>query len=444
MSSPELVAPHLPWDAADPYPYYEARRGEGDVVWDDAAQAWLVLGYAAAREVLGSTGWSSNPAANPTVRAALDPVGLEISRRSMLVADGAVHQRLRGSVRDVFTRTFVTGLATGVDAIASAVIDEPAPNVEFDFMSRIALPLPVGVVAEWLDLESNTTELLAEVSPVIIRMLGALADSAEMRAGTAASAALMTEFLPLAADRRAHPRDDLLSFIAGDPELELEDVVVTAILIAVAGHETTANLLGNSLVRLLTPESDGTPPRRSDRPDRPRSDHRTAATGRPRPVRRPDRRSTTPESATSKYRRATTALVVVAAANRDPSVFDEPAAFRLDRTGHAPLTFGYGAHHCLGASLARLEFSDGAAADPRPPTDPRRRAVVARHPGHPRPGPRPRRLHGALAAVAGTSARFDAGARNSSGSHSGVNLAVSAATAHLDAVTPPPSHSPDR
>ena len=100
---------------------------------------------------------------------------------------------------------------------------------------------------------------------MIIRMLGALADSAEMRAGTAASAALMTEFLPLAADRRAHPRDDLLSFIAGDPELELEDVVVTAILIAVAGHETTANLLGNSLVRLLAPESDGT--RLADRID---------------------------------------------------------------------------------------------------------------------------------------------------------------------------------
>ncbi len=356
MSSPELVAPHLPWDAADPYPYYEARRGEGDVVWDDAAQAWLVLGYAAAREVLGSTGWSSNPAANPTVRAALDPVGLEISRRSMLVADGAVHQRLRGSVRDVFTRTFVRGLATGVDAIASAVIDEPAPNVEFDFMSRIALPLPVGVVAEWLDLESNTTELLAEVSPVIIRMLGALADSAEMRAGTAASAALMTEFLPLAADRRAHPRDDLLSFIAGDPELELEDVVVTAILIAVAGHETTANLLGNSLVRLLAPESDGT--RLADRIDPADTAAITELLRLDGPVQSAARVAVDDTRVGDvEISAGTTALVVVAAANRDPSVFDEPAAFRLDRTGHAPLTFGYGAHHCLGASLARLEFT---------------------------------------------------------------------------------------
>ena len=62
----------------------------------------------------------------------------------------------------------------------------------------------------------------------------------------------MAEFLPLAADRRVRPRDDLLSFIAADPDLELEDVVTTAILIAVAGHETTANLLGAGLIRLLT------------------------------------------------------------------------------------------------------------------------------------------------------------------------------------------------
>ena len=174
MSSPDLAAPRLPWDAADPYPYYEARRRDGDVVWDHAAQAWLVLGYQAARAVLGGSEWTSDPTANPTVRAGLDPVGLELSRRSMLVTDGVTHQRLRGSVRDVFTRTFVTGLTTGVEAIAAAVVDEPASHVEFDFMSRIALPLPVGVIAEWLDLEADTTELLAELSPVIIRMLGAL------------------------------------------------------------------------------------------------------------------------------------------------------------------------------------------------------------------------------------------------------------------------------
>jgi cytochrome P450 len=356
VSSPELIAPRLPWDAADPHSYYEARRRDGDVVWDDTAQAWLVVGYEAAREVLGGSAWTSDPAANPTVRAAMDPLGLEMSRRSMLVTDGATHQRLRGSVRDVFTRTFVTGLTAGVEAIASAVIDGPATNDEFDFMSRVALPLPIGVIAEWLHLEPGTTELLAETSPVIIRMLGALPDSEATRAGTAASAALMTEFLPLAADRRVHPRDDLLSFIAGDPDLELEDVVITAILLAVAGHETTANLLGNSIIRLLSPERDGT--RLADRIDPTDPGSITELLRLEGPVQSAIRIATDDTTIGGvEISAGAAALVAVAAANRDPAVFDAPDEFRPDRTGRAPLTFGYGAHHCLGANLARLEFA---------------------------------------------------------------------------------------
>jgi cytochrome P450 len=114
MASPEVLAPRLPWDAGNPYPFYEACRSDGEVVWDDTAQAWLVLGYQAARQVLGGSQWTSDPFANPLARAAMDPVSQEFSRRSMLVTDGATHQRLRGSVRDVFTRSFVIGLGTGI------------------------------------------------------------------------------------------------------------------------------------------------------------------------------------------------------------------------------------------------------------------------------------------------------------------------------------------
>jgi cytochrome P450 len=70
----------------------------------------------------------------------------------------------------------------------------------------------------------------------------------------------LTELLPLAVDRRSHPGDDLLSFIDADPDLELDDVVITAVIIAIAGHETTANLLGAAMIRLLTPRLDGVRP----------------------------------------------------------------------------------------------------------------------------------------------------------------------------------------
>ena len=356
MISPEVIAPRLPWDPADPYPFYEECRQAGEVVWDDTAQAWLVVSYQAARQVLGGPQWSSDPSANPVARAAMDPVTREFSRHSMLVTDGAVHQRLRGSVRDVFTRSFVAGLKDGIDAVTSAVIGHAPKDAVFDFMSEIALPIPVSIIAEWLGLPPRTADALRELSPAIIRMLGTLADTEEVRAGAAASAELMAEFLPLAADRRTHPRDDLLSFIATDPDLDLEDIVTTAILIAVAGHETTANLLGAGLIRLLTLQPDGT--RLADQIDVGDPAVITELLRLDCPVQAAAR---TPTQDTTigamNIPAGSTALIVVAAANRDPAAFEHPQTFRHDRRGPAPLTFGYGAHHCLGANLARLEIS---------------------------------------------------------------------------------------
>ncbi|TDH57293.1 cytochrome P450 [Mycobacterium eburneum] len=356
MTSAELAAPRLPWDAADPYPFYRSRRTAGDVVWDDTAQGWLVLGYQAAREVLGGTGWTSDPLANPAARLVMDPASRDLTRRSMLFADGAAHQRLRGAVHDVFTRSFISGLADGVDAIVAAVIGQPAPDTAFDFMADIALPIPIAVVGEWLHLGTGCSRLLRELSPVIIRMLGTLADTDDVRAGAAAAAELMTEFLPLAADRRAHPGDDLISFIATDPALDLDDVVATTILIAVAGHETTANLLGAGLARLLTPGDDGT--RLADRVDADDPALVTELLRLDAPAQAVVRTATEPHRiAGVDIAPGQTALVAVAAANRDPAVFADPDRFRLDRTGPAPLSFGYGAHHCLGAALARLEIT---------------------------------------------------------------------------------------
>ena len=144
----------------------------------------------------------------------MDP---DILRRNMLTTDGADHQRLRGAVRDVFTRTFIAGLERGIEAIAAETIDHIPAGVEFDFMTDIALPLPIAVAAAWLGLDVDSARLLREESPAISRMLGDFGDPDAVEAGTAAFATLLTELLPLAADRRTHPGDDLLSFIGADP-----------------------------------------------------------------------------------------------------------------------------------------------------------------------------------------------------------------------------------
>jgi cytochrome P450 len=359
MSTPDLrAAGRLPWCAADPYPFYEAARRRGDIVWNDDAAAWLVLGYRPAREILAESGWTSNPLANPNVPAAMRPGGSDMVRHNMLFTDGPDHQRLRGAVRDVFTRSFTDALRAGIEAIAADTIDAILPGQEFDFMTEIALPLPIAVAAAWLGLDIDAAKLLREESPAISQMLGDPGDPTIAENGAAALATLLTEFLPLSADRRTHPTDDLLSYIATstDLDLDLEDVVSTAILIAVAGHETTANLLGAAMIRLLTPHPDGTRPTDSiSTTDQSLTTELLRLDGPAQAVMRTATTNHTLGDVTIKA--GEPALVAIAAANRDPAVYTDPEQLQPNRAGPAPLSFGHGAHYCLGSALARLEIT---------------------------------------------------------------------------------------
>jgi cytochrome P450 len=349
MTTPDATAARLPWDAANPYPYYERQRRRGDVVWDDTAGAWLVLGYHAAKQVLGGDGWTSVPQVSSTAPAVLRAASPDLFQHNMLTADEANHHRLRSAVRDVFTRSFVTGLTDGIEAIAAETIDGIPVGIEFDFMADIALPLPIAIAAAWLDLSVESARLLREESPAISRMLSDFSDPDAVEAGTGAFATLFAELLPLAADRRKNPGDDLLSYIAAGPDLELDDVVTTAVVIAIAGHETTANLLGSAMIRLSAAgwSTTGT------------VDDRLIAEllrldGPVQAVGRTATRDQIIDDVT--IRAGEQALVVIAAANRDPAVFDRPDELQSDRPGPPPLAFGYGPHHCLGAVLARLEI----------------------------------------------------------------------------------------
>lgn len=356
MTIPDLASAQLPWDPADPYPFYEARRRDGNIVWDDTAQAWLALGYHAAREVLTGTRWTSDPRASMAAAGASEFFNSTFVEASMLFTDGDAHHRLRGAVRDVFGRAFISRLTAGVESICHDTVSAIPIGHTFDAMAQIALPLPIAVIGAWLGLDTDQCTALREHSPTIIRILGGFADREELEKGIGSAAVLLTEMLPAAADRRAHPEDDLLSYIAADAKLTLDEVVITAILIAVAGHETTANLLGAGLVRLLTPDEAGTCP--ADGIELTTSAVVTELLRLDSPVQATARTATVDQTlAGIDIRSGETVLACVAAANRDPSVYDDPDAFHPGRPGPAPLTFGHGAHYCLGAPLARLEIT---------------------------------------------------------------------------------------
>lgn len=354
MTTPDThLAPRLPWDPADPYPFYETLRRSGPIIWDDTARAWLILGYDAARTVLTGNHWTSDPRANQATdaNAVLNSAVIDAN---MLFADGPAHHRLRSAVRDVFSRSFIDGLHTGVEAICYDVISAIPVGEPFDFMSQIALPIPIAVVGAWMGLDADHCTSLREHSPAIIRLLGSLANEDDIAAGIAASAALIADLLPAAADRRAHPGDDLLSFLAADPTLSLDEVVITALLLAVAGHETTANLLGAGLIRLLTPDPNGGRP--TDHIDAADPAVFTELLRLDAPVQAAGRTATADHTVAGvDIARGDTVLVCVAAANRDPAVYTDPHTFCPGRPGPTPLSFGQGAHYCLGAALARLE-----------------------------------------------------------------------------------------
>lgn len=357
MTTPDVRSSvRMPWDAADPFMFYEECRREGDVIWNDTAEAWLILGYHPARQILAGPGWISSPLANPNTPAALSATDPDILRRNILFSDGEDHLRLRSAVRDVFARNFVAGLRDGIDTITADTVDSISAGVQFDFMTDVALPIPIAVAAAWMGLDIDAARLLCVESPAITRMLTDTGDTIAIENGADAFATLLTEFLPLAADRRRHPGDDLISFIAADTDLELDDVVTTAIIIAIAGHETTANLLGTTMIRLLTAQCDGTRPIEiidaiDDRliTELLRLDGPAQAVGR----------TATRDHVINdvNIHAGEPALVVLAAANRDPAIFNSPDQLRTDRPGPAPLTFGHGAHYCLGAALARLEIA---------------------------------------------------------------------------------------
>ena len=244
-----------------------------------------------------------------------------------------------------------------MEAITAALIDEPEAGVAFDFMADIALPLPIAVIGGWLNLEPASARLLRELSPVIIRMLGTLADPDEIAAGAGAGAALMAEFLPLAADRRTHPGDDLLSFIAADPDVSLRRGRRDRDTDRRRRPRNHRQHAWRRPHHATHPGRGRQPPHRPHRPRRPRTGDRTAATARPGAIHRAHRHHRPHHRRGPRSPPVETVLVVVAAANRDPAVFDQPDQFRLDRSGPAPLSFGYGAHYCLGAAVAQLELT---------------------------------------------------------------------------------------
>ncbi|MEV6774041.1 cytochrome P450 [Nocardia sp. NPDC051030] len=343
---------------ADPHVYYRRWRQQGPVHrvdFGDGLDRWIILDYDAGRAAL----------ADPRLGKDIERLGEVLARkrggtwvnsrpsdslRHMLNADPPAHTRLRKAVAKAFNARRVAALQPVIERTAFELLDGMAEYDQVDLLDAFAAQLPVTVICHLLDVRIADHETFREWTKALVGTL-------DPQAERAAAHDEMVEFLrKMLQDKRADPGDDLLSELVTDTDalLSESELVGMALLLLVAGHETTVNLIGNGTLALLR-----------DRAwwDRLRAEPALVPAAVEEFLRFDGPVDlSTPRFTAEPITVGDTVIpagevvyIALAGANRDPGHFAAPD--RLDpaaeRTAH--LGFGHGPHFCVGAPLARLE-----------------------------------------------------------------------------------------
>jgi hypothetical protein len=342
----------------DPYPTLHRLRESGPVHRLPDLDVYLVVSYEEAMDVLQGPEWSSDPTRSRRLAAEFAPsaAGRDFVAKSLLLSDPPDHARLRRSLSGYLTPNAVERLRERIGAISDAAMRSDS-SAALDVMSEVAYPVPLAVICELLDVDPEMASVLRRETPLMTSMLDPLAEPEAVEAGAAAGFAVMLELVPVVADRKLRPGADLLSALVTDaddsPTLEVDEAIVMALLLLAAGHETTANLVGNT-VECLHEHPDAA------RRLRTRPEMLTAAVEELLRFEPPVQLTSRVACVGTKLGDQLIAagdqvLVALGGANRDPALFSDPDVLNLDRRPRGSLVFGHGAHFCAGAALARVE-----------------------------------------------------------------------------------------
>ena len=350
-------------DRDDPFPVYEEVRARGavhPVTLADGHDAWLVVGYDAARAALADPRLSKDMHAALALGGAVVAEGLPgpAFARHMLSVDPPDHTRLRRLVSVAFTPRRVEQLRPRVQAVVDDLLDAIAargPDDTVDLIAAFAFPLPFTVICELLGVPGRDRDALGAA---LSALLVPTSTPEEHAAAKQASDTVVAMLAALVDAKQAAPGDDLVSALIsardGDARLDTQELRSTIFQLIVAGHDTTSSLIGNSVVALL-------------RDPALLARLRADPTGVAAAVEECLRYDAPVPHSTFRYAIEAVAIgdvvvpagaqviICLAAANRDPDRFDQPEVLDVERTDTRHLAFGHGIHHCLGVSLARLE-----------------------------------------------------------------------------------------
>lgn len=341
--------PLAPGFNANPYPVYRTYREREPVHWNGA---WCLFRY---DDVIAAL---RNPALGREPSRFLPPGRLgDLIGRWMLFRNPPDHTRLRTLVGRAFSGAVVRGLAPRIEAIAKTLIEAFAVRGEVDLIAEYASPLPVLVIAEMLGVPAEDHRRFRDWS----KSLSTAVDLNRLSRRSEKTLCDLLEFVDymrgIVADRRRTPKADLVSGLiaaeeAGD-KLTEDELISMCMLLLGAGHETTVNLIGNGMLALLrNPQS--------------LEKLRTDPTRGPAvveellrfdsPVQMTFREALEETEVAGQHIRAGQQVcAVLGAANHDPERFPDPDRLDIDRDTERHLAFGFGIHHCLGATLARVE-----------------------------------------------------------------------------------------
>jgi cytochrome P450 len=342
---------------ADPYPTYHRLRAE-DPVHQSPLGFWVLTRYEDVVAALRDSRLIKEPLAAFVAARMGTPV--PAMGVSMLDRDPPDHTRLRSLVSKAFTPRVVEGLRPQIQKMVDDLLANVEAKGSMDLIEEFAYPLPVSVICQMLGVPVKDSDRFRVWGLDIARGLDGilLPPDSPIRARSIESRrALAAYFRELIAERRAAPRGDMLSALiaaeeAGD-KLNEEELLATCILLLVAGHETTVNLIGNGTLTLL---------RHPDQLRRLREDPTLIGSAVEEllrfdgPVQRtariPDADITIGGKTIGK---GELVMPFIGAADRDPAQFPDPDRLDLGRADNRHIAFGWGIHFCLGAPLARVE-----------------------------------------------------------------------------------------
>jgi cytochrome P450 len=350
----------------DPYPHYEAYRGT-EPLMRAADTIWFCLSHPDVAAMLRNPVLSSNEM-RATTEIGIDELS-EVRTQSLLFMDPPDHTRLRGLVSRAFTPRRVHGLRATIEKMCAELIDQIAQSGSepFDLIDDLAYPLPVQVICSLLGVPATDESVFTGWSRALSRSIdpSVLRSAKDDRAIEEAEAGLHDYLTELLAARRASPGDDLLSDLLavqdGGDRISPAEVVSLAMLLLVAGHETTVNLIGNGTLALLS--NPGQLDLLVESPELvPGAVEELLRFDSPVQI---SQRVVTQDMdlAGRKVRAGDEIVLMLGAANRDPAVFTDASKLDITRPdAHRHVAFGGGIHHCLGAALARLEGQVAFAA----------------------------------------------------------------------------------